>query len=265
MPDLLVLAYHAVSEDWPTELAVMPIALEQQVRLLLRLGYHASTFSDAVLRPTSDDAFAITFDDGFASVFEHGYPVLSRLGVPATVFVPTDLVGGETPMSWPGVDHWAHTKYADEMKAISWPNLTTLAGGGWEIGSHALRHSDLTLLDDEALLGELVGSREACEKMLGLPCVSLAYPYGRYDERVLEAAVRAGYRAACTIPSEFPQPRPLEWPRVGVYRNDGLFSFRAKISPKMRRLRSSGAWDSLDRARRLLHLTPGHAHRPRPS
>src|SRR6185503_3039819 len=40
---------------------------------------------------------AITFDDGYSDVYEYAYPTLKRKGIPAAVFVVTDLVGR---------DHW---------------------------------------------------------------------------------------------------------------------------------------------------------------
>ena len=36
---------------------------------------------------------AVTFDDGYSDVYEHAFPILRRRGIPAAVFVLTDLVG----------------------------------------------------------------------------------------------------------------------------------------------------------------------------
>ncbi|MHB8455598.1 MAG: polysaccharide deacetylase family protein [Acidiferrobacterales bacterium] len=38
-------------------------------------------------------AVVVTFDDGYRSVYEHALPILSRFGMPATVYLVTDVVG----------------------------------------------------------------------------------------------------------------------------------------------------------------------------
>jgi peptidoglycan/xylan/chitin deacetylase (PgdA/CDA1 family) len=44
-------------------------------------------------RPFEEPVAAVTFDDGYQDVYEHAFPVLARKGIPAAVFVVTDLVG----------------------------------------------------------------------------------------------------------------------------------------------------------------------------
>jgi peptidoglycan/xylan/chitin deacetylase (PgdA/CDA1 family) len=41
----------------------------------------------------SSPVAAVTFDDGYADVYEHALPLLRRKGIPAAVFVVTDIVG----------------------------------------------------------------------------------------------------------------------------------------------------------------------------
>jgi peptidoglycan/xylan/chitin deacetylase (PgdA/CDA1 family) len=237
--EALVLCYHAVSESWPVDLAIRPAQLENQLSLLLEHGYRGATFHQAVNTPPAGKVVAVTFDDAYRSVIEHGLPVLTRLGLPGTVFVPTGFAGAAEPMSWPGIDKWRGTPHEAELTPMSWAELATLAAAGWEIGSHTRTHPRLVDLDDADLADELTSSRRECESRLGLPCRSLAYPYGAEDDRVVRAAARAGYSAAGALPNSHHLPTPLRWPRVGIYRADDGLRFRVKTSRLMRRARAN--------------------------
>lgn len=240
--DALVLCYHALSESWPAALNVTPDAFEQQLDLLVSRGYRGVTLSEVVRGGDGGKRVAITFDDGYRSVVERGRPALEARGFVATVFVVTSAMGAEKPMSWPGIDHWPVERYGDDLMPASWEELASLAEAGWEIGSHTQTHPRLTQLPDADLAAELGGSRERCERLLGLPCDSLAYPYGDVDARVIAAAAENGYRRAATLPARLTEPTPLAWPRVGVYHGDSLRRFKLKVSPSIRRLRRSKAW-----------------------
>ena len=239
MSDPIVLSYHAVSETWPADLSLSPAALEAQLSELLRRGYRGATMYDAIHRPPGPKTVAVTFDDAYRSVIQLALPVLERLGIPGTVFVPTDHAGTERPMSWPGIDRWLGGPHEHELVAMSWEELRRLDGAGWEIGSHTCSHPYLTQCDDATLDRELRESRERCGDELGKPCRSLAYPYGDHDDRVVAATAAAGYTAACTVPALLRATDPLRQPRIGVYHDETETSFRVKMSPVVRGLRRS--------------------------
>jgi peptidoglycan/xylan/chitin deacetylase (PgdA/CDA1 family) len=256
MSDVLVLCYHAVSPDWPAQIAVTPGRFEEQLRLLVGRGYRGATFTQAVIAPPHRKTLAVTFDDGVRSVLERARPVLAELGLPATVFVSTDYVGSGAPMRWPGIEEWHGGPHEQELVPLDWDELRRLRSEGWEIGSHTRTHPRLVKLDDETLAEELRGSRARLEAELGEPCRSFAYPFGEVDERVIAAARAAGYDAACTLLESYGGTSALSWPRVGIWRSDGPLSFRFKVA-----LRSSAALRVLDRPRRALKrlLRPGRS------
>jgi peptidoglycan/xylan/chitin deacetylase (PgdA/CDA1 family) len=241
MADVLVLCYHAVSDDWQEPFAVTPARLEDQLRRLLAAGYRGATFSQAVLEPGSERTLSVTFDDGYRSVIERAWPILSGLGLPATAFVCTDFMGSSRPMRV-GLDRWLTERHEHELLPMGWDDLARLADAGWEIGSHTATHARLIDLDDESLASELRGSREACEQALGANCGSIAYPHGAADARVVAAARAAGYRAGGSLLGGFDAGGELSQPRVAVYRGDGTGTFRLKSSRSARRLRASAAW-----------------------
>jgi peptidoglycan/xylan/chitin deacetylase (PgdA/CDA1 family) len=247
--EALVLCYHAVSELWEADLSVTPDALAAQLGLLVDRGYRGVTFQEAVNSRPPGRTVAVTFDDAYSSVLDVAFPILAGLGLPATVFVPTRFAGVRSPMSWPGIDDWLGGPHERELSCMSWEELGTLADAGWEVGSHTHSHPRLPALDDERLALELELSHEICSDSLGTACRSLAYPYGDHDARVIAAARAAGYRAAGTLPARLHPPEPMRWPRIGIYRGDTDATFRAKVSPAMRRLRASRGWDVVSRVR----------------
>jgi peptidoglycan/xylan/chitin deacetylase (PgdA/CDA1 family) len=250
--DLLVLCYHAVSERWPAKLSTTPEKFERQLTTLVQRGYRSATFSEALSSPPAAKTVVITFDDGCRSVLELALPILSRLGLVATVFVVTAYVGRDEPMSWPGVDQWLGTEHEHELVSLSPEQVSRLLDAGWEVGSHTRTHPRLATVDDARLRDELRRSREECEELFGRPCHAIAYPYGDSDGRVVAAAKEAGYSFGGMLSSRLNVPRPLEWPRIGIYHVDDDARFRIKVSPAVRRLRTTAAFGAADRLRQRL-------------
>ncbi|HTP20017.1 MAG TPA: polysaccharide deacetylase family protein [Solirubrobacteraceae bacterium] len=247
----LVLCYHAISPRWSAGLSVTPEAFERQVTNLVRDGWSAVTFAEAVRQPPSTKTMAITFDDAFASVKTYAQPVLSKLGVNATVFAPTDYVSRQAPLAWAGLDQWENGPDTDELTPMSWEDLAELASLGWEIGSHSRTHPRLTALGDDALVRELEGSRDECAARIGGPVTSIAYPYGDVDHRVAAHTEQAGYQAGAAL--EWPSARlsRYRYPRIGVYRQDTWPRFRLKI----------GRWSRSPFAARFIARRSANVHR----
>lgn len=250
-PDLLVLCYHAVSPSWAASLSVSPASLRRQLGRLVGRGYESATFTNAVLEPRRRPTLCVTFDDAYRSVFVEALPVLEEVGVKGTVFAPTAFIGQAEPMSWRGIESWLDTQHRDELVPMSWEELAALREHGWEVGSHTCTHPRLSQAEDDALERELHDSRREIESRLGT-CTSLAYPYGDHDDRVVEAAGRAGYLAAATLPTRLLPPTELAWPRLGVYHADGDGVFALKVSRAVRSLRRTRAWDAAYRVARAL-------------
>jgi len=100
----LVIGYHRIVEDFEAEAKVeMPSMLtslamfEQHLDCLGKFFRFVSLddIGDQLLNGVSFDepVAAVTFDDGYRDVYELALPVLERKGIPAAMFVVTDLVG----------------------------------------------------------------------------------------------------------------------------------------------------------------------------
>jgi peptidoglycan/xylan/chitin deacetylase (PgdA/CDA1 family) len=101
----LVLGYHRVVEDFESEARVeMPSMLTGRAMFERHLDCLAEHFRFVTLDeigehlehgiPFETPVAAVTFDDGYRDVYENALPVLERKGIPAAMFVVTDLVGG---------------------------------------------------------------------------------------------------------------------------------------------------------------------------
>jgi peptidoglycan/xylan/chitin deacetylase (PgdA/CDA1 family) len=165
-------------------------------------------------------------------------PILDRLGAPATVFAVTDFADDGRPLSWDGIDRWRGGEFEPELRGMDWAQLRELAADGWEIGSHTCDHPRLPGLGDAELDRQMGASRDACARGMGMPCTSIAYPYGDVDERVVAAAQRAGYSAGAALPARWHPAQRLLWPRVGVYHPDDSRRFAVKTSAAVRGVRT---------------------------
>ena len=110
--------------------------------------------------------------------------------------------------------------------------LQAMADAGMEFGSHSATHPRLTDLDDAGLKRELESSRQRLAQCLDRPIEAIAYPYGRFDARVVTAAARAGYRLGFTTPAGTANAAadPLRIRRITIEGSDDLGRFARKIA-----------------------------------
>lgn len=110
-PRPTILMYHRIANDAfdPWDLAVAPANFADQMgwlsanRQVLTLTEFALRHRHGSLAP---DAVAVTFDDGYACAAETAAPILEAAGVPATIFLPIELIEKGHPFWW------------DELEAI---------------------------------------------------------------------------------------------------------------------------------------------------
>ena len=211
-----VLVYHGLGRPDEARLLITPERLEAHIRYLQRRGYTFLTAEELESEPANGTA-VLTFDDGFRSWLTDAAPLLQRLGVRATFYVSTGLLGQQHPQV-PG----------DEGRLLDDADAKALSEAGMELGSHAMTHRDLRSLDNDELATELQESKAAVEKITGRPCRTIAYPYGLYDDRVTEAAAAAGYELAFAwLPGPW---KPLAAPRLPAPPRNGAFRLALKLA-----------------------------------
>ena len=246
---MTILCYHAVDPDWTSPMSVAPEYFAAQCAWLARRRA-VVPLSESLSRLDSSGRLprataALTFDDGFRSVYDHALPVLSRHGLPATVF----LVAQTLTTAGQGVD-WVDTPPTYELKTLDMDQVKEMQAAGVSFESHSYSHADLTALSFEDCVRDLRDSRELLETLLGHPVTLLAYPRGRHNESVRAAAQRAGYTHAFTLPEAKEAPGPYAVPRVGLYRGNSLTGLRVKSARPYLTLRTGLPYELHRRGRR---------------
>jgi peptidoglycan/xylan/chitin deacetylase (PgdA/CDA1 family) len=219
-----ILCYHGVSpappQPDPAGLFVSSKQFEAQLNLIEDRGYRMVAVSELWrLMQTGADVShhaSITFDDGLAAVLQTAIPILARRGASATIFVTTGLVGQP------------HPRFPQE-KIANAQELVELAQIGFEVGAHTVDHPRLTALPYDEVLDQLIGSRAYLEDLLGRPVQTMAYPFGAFDERTVQAAGEAGYQIACACSGPAPW-RALALPREPVFPSTSMLQLRVKIA-----------------------------------
>jgi len=181
---LPVLLYHHVGPlrpGAPPGLTVSPQRFERQVRWLARRGYAGIRPADWAAwrrdgKPLPAKPVLFTFDDAYADLAEHALPVLRRYGFGAAVYVVTGQLGG--------TNAWGEARSSNTLRLMTAEQIRYWAAQGVEFGAHSRTHADLTTLAAEELAGEVVGSGNDLAELLGARVVSLAYPYGFYNQAV---------------------------------------------------------------------------------
>jgi peptidoglycan/xylan/chitin deacetylase (PgdA/CDA1 family) len=205
----LVLAFHRVVEDieaHPTSIPAMLIRTGTLERQLDWLGKHYRILSLDELGAriaeggTREALAALTFDDGYDDVYENAFPLLKRKGMPATVFVVTDLIGTE------------RLQLHDRLYL-----LLVRAYDGWREPRR-----DLQLLLEKLGL-RLRGRRTLAKagttafRTVRLLLGSLSHAEVQRFLAVLEAAVGP-------TPEEIAAFRPLSWDKLAAMQRSGLIT-----------------------------------------
>ncbi len=191
----------------------------RQMSFLLNAGYKCVDL-DAKLLSGSTKEFCITFDDALLCLYENAVPVLDALGLTATFYIVSGYIGR--------LSHWD----VYQRPHMDQDQIRELLRKGHRIGSHTATHPDLRRLSDTELRTELEGSKADLENRFGVAINSIAYPFGFYNDRVAQAAARAGYGSALTInhPLQKPVLERMAIPANAVYIFDSLADLEAKAS-----------------------------------
>ncbi|MEH6943213.1 polysaccharide deacetylase family protein [Bacillus sp. JJ722] len=181
-----ILIYHSIDEftgHGIKELYVPPEKFEEQMIYLRNHGYTLLTFDRWSDIQKVQKPIFVTFDDGYKNNL-NAFAIFQKLNSghfkpTGTFFVISDFIGRSNRLS----------KLDLKMMADS---------GLASIQSHTATHPDLTKLDD--LEYELNESKKKIEQITRKPVVALAYPYGSFNDKVINETKKYYSYGITTIP-----------------------------------------------------------------
>lgn len=194
-PAVPILAYHRFGPTVADSMTVRTSTFAWQLRYLREHGYTVIKLQDYIdyrqgMRgPLPRRAVIITADDGHRSVYSQMFPLVRQAGVPVTLFIYPSAI--------------SRARYA-----LTWEELSELIGSRlFTVESHTYWHPNfhvekarLSAAQYLALVDmQLTESRRVLQRHLGISVNGLAWPYGIYDEQLMDAARNAGYVAAFAL------------------------------------------------------------------
>lgn len=214
-----ILYYHSVFEDSKKDEVVIDTEkFREQMKYLKDNNYKTLTLDETYNyiknnEKVPEKSVVITFDDGWIDNYDNAFPILKEFNFKATIFVITDLVDA----------HHLYLK-SDQIKEMS--------DYGIEFGSHTLNHDNLLDISKEKRKKTLEESKVFLEKITQKPVISIAYPFGVYDQSVLKATNDLGYKLGFTTNKGWVNNKSelLELERVYVNGNAPMEVFKERIS-----------------------------------
>jgi peptidoglycan/xylan/chitin deacetylase (PgdA/CDA1 family) len=174
-----IILYHWIAvSPINSQYYVRPDKFDEEMKLLHDWGYTTIT-TELLIKAITEGAdlpprpILITFDDGHLNNYTTAFPIMHKYGFTGVLYIIANYMGTDQYMN------------ADQIKAM--------AASGWEVGSHSISHMDLTALEPYRQRQEVVDSRTRLENALGVPILTIAYPFGISNSGVIDYAHFAGY------------------------------------------------------------------------
>ena len=184
---LPIVMYHSVSPAAVKEnrLQVSVKHFARQMRFLKKNNYNVlrlEELADLIKNKNKipPRTIALTFDDGYKDNYKYAFPILKKYNLPATMFVIVKEIGRSDRLSW------------QEIREMQNSGLVS-------IGSHCLGPEPLVNIKTAAALKEeIFESKNILERKLGREVTMFSYPEGRFNPKIKELVIQAGYKLAVT-------------------------------------------------------------------
>jgi peptidoglycan/xylan/chitin deacetylase (PgdA/CDA1 family) len=190
-----ILLYHRFGPVVADSMTVTTNTFESQMKYLKDNGYiviRLRQFVDYYLgkrQSLPSHSLVITVDDGHKSVYTDLFPFLKKYRIPVTLFVyPSALSNASYAMTWDQLREMKESGLLDFQSHTFWhPNFKN--------EKKRLKPAEY----ENFVKTQLKKSKEKLERELNVKVDMLAWPFGIYDDELINKAIGAGYVAALSM------------------------------------------------------------------
>ena len=187
----VTLSYHIINSAISDNIAICEDAFEQQLAYLDTHAYTSLSLEQAIADLDGDwqapqRSVLLTFDDGYADTVSIALPRLQAYGMRATLFVITGYIGQS--------NRW-NTRACYDAQHMTWDELRLWHENGGDLGGHSHLHHCMTRLSLAELHETVEQNKRLLEEETGIALRAFAYPYGRFNQAVIDV-VRQHYGLA---------------------------------------------------------------------
>lgn len=224
-----ILLYHRIvntqSKIGKHKIYVWEKNFRKQMKFLKENSYKTVTFkelSQLSNHLTIQPSVILTFDDGYEDNYTILFPILKEFNFTAVIFLVTKLSCNE----------WAIREGEPQLKILDREMIREMSEYGIEFGGHTQTHPDFTKIPVTEAKKEIKECKRDIEEITGKPCICFAYPFGVYNEEILQATKNVGFQFGITTifgPKNLDEDK-MRIRRIEVRPRTTLFSFKRKAS-----------------------------------
>lgn len=220
-----ILMYHSIGEN-NAFFTVRPEHFEEQMKYLKDSGFTLISLRGLIDKIKRQESIAnhvvVTFDDGYKDFHEIAFPILKKYSIPATVFIPTGLVGRNFTTSQGLI-----------LPLMDMSEIDTLVASGLvECMPHGVTHEELPGLRFDKAAKEIEESRAFLTQHMPLPATVFAFPRGKYTPALYDYVRANGFSGAVTVREGLVslQSDIFALPRNSIDSSTTMNQFKAKVS-----------------------------------
>ena len=229
-PYVSVLLYHRFGESKYPSTNISPELFRKQLEFLHQENYTVLSldqFRDVVFKRDvfPKKSVLITIDDAYRSIFDHAFPILKEFNFPFTLFVDVRPLNSRA------------------ASAMTWEMLKEMSEWGATIGNHTYTHGRFGRPKENQTLSQyrewiksdiLLAQKKLNES--GIFTDVIAYPYGEYNEVVIDVARELGFKLMFAqdegaVDSNVDLTRIPRLPIVGRNMDETRFKYKLNLSP----------------------------------